>query len=448
MKKVDQGNKPTERPGQQQILGTQPTNVIRATAPREEMRPVDKAASETTKVASFMDRLAEADRRALLGAARAEHYEPGDVICRQGDEGDMLYVIVSGRVAVLKEILGGNKRSGAILLGYRGSGEILGEMSLVGSRERSASLVAVEDSEMLCIEAVRFSALMVRQPAISWAVLSVLNDRLQEADAARTVIVQEEQELAQQVVDLTGETERLAELARVRQETIELLVHDLRTPVAVIDGCLQMLEASLPPDALAAVEKILGLADQSTARLMSLLEELLSAARQESTMATLVREPCDLPRMLREAVESAQATAQGAKLALSLELPQRGSGGQTDDGLSAVGDRAQLRRVVDNLIENAMSYTPGGGRVVVAAALAGDEIQVSVTDTGPGVPEGHRELIFERFTRVPGVEGRRQGFGLGLYFCRQVVEAHGGRIWVEPGPGGVGSRFVFTLPRQ
>jgi signal transduction histidine kinase len=262
------------------------------------------------------------------------------------------------------------------------------------------------------------------------------------------VIVQEEQELAQQVVDLTGETERLAELARVRQETIELLVHDLRTPVAVIDGCLQMLEASLPPGALAAVEKILALADQSTARLMSLLEELLSAARQESTMATLVREPCDLPRMLREAVESAQATAQGAKLALSLELPQRGSEGQADDGLSAVGDRAQLRRVVDNLIENAMSYTPGGGRVVVAAALAGDEIQVSVTDTGPGVPEGHRELIFERFTRVPGVEGRRQGFGLGLYFCRQVVEAHGGRIWVEPGPGGVGSRFVFTLPRQ
>ena len=449
IEKVDHSSKPKEQQGRGKILGARPPAAIGAKTIGETMGVIDRAASEGTTTASFMDRLTEADRQALIATTHFQRYRPGDVICRQGDVGDMLYVVVRGRVAVLKEILGGSKRSGAILLGYRGPGEILGEMSLVGSQERSASLVAVEDSELLCMEATRFSALMARQPAISWAVLSVLNDRLQEADAARTSIVQEEQDLAQQVVDLTSETERLAELARTRQETIELLVHDLRTPVAVIDGCLQMMETSLPPDALAPVEKILALADRSAARLMQLLEELLSAARQEGTLATLVREPFDLRRMLREAVESAEATARGAKLTLSLELPEQASGEESEDaGLSAMGDRAQLRRVVDNLVENAMSYTPGGGRIVVAAALADDEIQVSVTDTGPGVPEEHRELIFERFTRVPGIEGRRQGFGLGLYFCRQVIEAHGGRIWMEPGPGGLGSCFIFTLPLQ
>jgi signal transduction histidine kinase len=306
----------------------------------------------------------------------------------------------------------------------------------------------VADSDLLAMGAAPFSALMTRQPAISWAVLSVLNDRIQEADTARMVIAQEEQDLARRVANLKGEAERLAELARVRQETIELLVHDLRTPVAVIDGCLQLLEASLSPEALESVAKVMALAERSTARLMALLEELLGAARQESGLSTLAREPFDLGDMLREAIESAQATARGAELTLSLALPEPAASGQPGAGLTAMGDRTQVRRVVDNLVQNAISYTPGGGKIVVAAAPAGDEIEVSVTDTGPGVPAEHREIIFERFTRVPGIEGRRQGFGLGLYFCRQVIEAHGGRIWVEPGPGGVGSRFVFTLPRQ
>jgi signal transduction histidine kinase len=85
---------------------------------------------------------------------------------------------------------------------------------------------------------------------------------------------------------------------------------------------------------------------------------------------------------------------------------------------------------------------------MVAAAERGGQVEVSVTDNGPGVPPQHREHVFERFGRVPGLEGRRQGFGLGLYFCRQVVQGHGGRIWVEPGPGDVGSRFVLTLPLE
>jgi len=97
-----------------------------------------------------------------------------------------------------------------------------------------------------------------------------------------------------------------------------------------------------------------------------------------------------------------------------------------------------------NLLDNALSYTPAGGSVVIAAVRGENEVEVSVTDTGVGVPPEHREHIFERFARVPGDQGRRRGFGLGLYLCRQVVQAHGGRIWVEP--GNVGSSLVFTLP--
>jgi signal transduction histidine kinase len=174
--------------------------------------------------------------------------------------------------------------------------------------------------------------------------------------------------------------------------------------------------------------------------MMSLLEELLEAAHRETLGREAVREPIDLNKLLRDAVDGAQASARGAHLKLSLALPARLPPLQ--------GDRTQLHRVLGNLLENAISYTPDGGQIVVAAREVGQQAEVSVTDTGPGIPEQHRELIFERFVRVPGVAGRRHGFGLGLYYCRQVIRAHGGRIWAEPAPRGSGSRFVFRLPLQ
>jgi signal transduction histidine kinase len=142
--------------------------------------------------------------------------------------------------------------------------------------------------------------------------------------------------------------------------------------------------------------------------------------------------------LVQSMVESVRVTAPQCEVHLDCALPANLP--QTQ------GDPIQLERVLGNLLDNAISYTPCEGRIEVAAVGRDGMVEVSVTDTGPGVPPEHREDIFERFTRVPGVEGRKKGYGLGLYSCRQIVEAHGGRIWVEPGPQGVGSRFVFTLP--
>jgi signal transduction histidine kinase len=393
-------------------------------------------ASAAARTVSFMDRLGEADCRALKTRAREEWYAAGAVICNEGDPGDALYVIEGGQVAVLKESADGR----LTLLALRGPGEILGEMSLVGQQPRSASLVAVENTYLLRIEAADFPVLMDRHPGISWAVLNVLNDRLQAADIARTAIVREGQNLAQRLQRVTTETERLVELARVRQETIELVVHDLRTPMAVIEGCLQMLRVSLPQEALDSAEEILALAERSTGRLLSLLGKLLTAARQEDPGLSMARQPVNLARLLRSAVDSVRSMAEGFEIELTVELPS---------GLPRpLGDTAQLERVLSNLLDNALSFTPAGGSIVVAASQTGAEIEVSVTDTGAGIPPQHREHVFERFAQVPGSKGRRRGFGLGLYSCRQMVQAHGGRIWVEPGPGDVGSRFAFTLPLE
>jgi signal transduction histidine kinase len=384
---------------------------------------------------SFMDRLSEADRQVLLARGQRRFFPAGTVICQEGDPGDALYVVERGQVAVLKEMSDGR----STLLGYRGRGEVLGEMSLVSQQPRFASIVVEEDAELLCIPAAEFPTLM-SYSGISWAILNVLNDRLLNADLARTSILQAEQKLARRVRRLTTEAERQAQLTRVREEALELITHDLRTPLTVIDGCLQMLRNELSEGAPASLIDILGLAARSVEQLSSLVDALLEAARQEESGIVVTARPVDLAVLIEGAVENVAAVAADADIRLACKV--------APDLPRPLADAEKVERVVLNLLDNALSYTPSGGEVVVAAEARDALIEVSVNDTGPGVPAEYRESIFERFVRVPDTKGRRKGFGLGLYFCRQVVEAHGGDIWVEPGSGDVGSRFVFTLPLE
>jgi signal transduction histidine kinase len=114
-------------------------------------------------------------------------------------------------------------------------------------------------------------------------------------------------------------------------------------------------------------------------------------------------------------------------------------------------DQEQIERVLLNLVDNAIKFTPSGGQVVIEAyppqRLGGHDgfVRVQVRDTGPGVPDEHKERLFDRFAQMEGQKTQRRGTGLGLTFCKLAVEAHNGRIWVEDSPQG-GAIFVFTLP--
>jgi signal transduction histidine kinase len=393
-----------------------------------------EAAATPGRKPSFMERLSTADRQALRARARQQRIAATTIICQEGSPGDSLYVVQAGKVAVLKEVSDGR----SILLGYRGPGEVLGEMSLLGQQPRSASVIAVEDTDLLTISAADFPTLIDNYPGINWAILNVLNDRLHAADTARTAVVQTGRNLERRVRRLTTEAERQADLARARQEALELIAHDLRTPLTVIDGCLQILRSTLPPATLASSGDVLDLAVYSTKRLSSLLQTLLEAARQDELGVSLNLQSVNLVDLVKSAEESLQPTAASSGISLGLEI--------APDFPRPVGDVEKLERVVLNLLENALGYTPDGGSVVVVGKARSEEIEISVIDTGPGIPPEYRETVFERFVRVPGVTGRQKGFGLGLYYCRQVIKAHHGRIWMEPGPGGIGSRFVLVLP--
>ena len=154
---------------------------------------------------------------------------------------------------------------------------------------------------------------------------------------------------------------------------------------------------------------------------------------------TLQIERIDVGAVIADVLDVEQQLAEQKHIALEARL--------STEPLVAQADREVLQRVLINLVDNALKFAPQQGQVwIEGRALAEDAgVQIAVVDTGPGVPVEERERIFEKFTRVRGQAPVRRGVGLGLTFCQMAVEAHGGQIWIEDGPGGRGSRFVFTI---
>jgi PAS domain S-box-containing protein len=230
-------------------------------------------------------------------------------------------------------------------------------------------------------------------------------------------------------------SERLA-LDEMRLDLMSMIFHDLRSPLGNIISSLEMMQATLSKED-EAHQSVLSIALRSSRRLSRLVESLLDLGQLESGQAVLHKSAGLISSLIAEAVEEVHPVAEARGHLLQFGV------GKTE--LPAVEmDVDMIRRVLINLLENAIKYTRTGGRIVVAARTQGSELLVSVNDNGPGIPRGEEKAIFEKFARVHP-EGHPKGLGLGLAFCRLAVLAHNGRIWVESEPG-QGSTFYFTLP--
>lgn len=234
---------------------------------------------------------------------------------------------------------------------------------------------------------------------------------------------------------LRDTSERLA-LDELRADLTSMIFHDLRSPLGNVISSLEVLESSLPEND-EAMQSVLTIAVRSSRRLSRLVESLLDLGQLEAGQAVLHKTQGSISTLIAEAVEEIHpvAEAKGHMLQFSLEPA----------GLPAVEmDVDMIRRVLINLLENAVKYTRSGGRISISADRTGDKVRVKVSDSGPGIPTTDQQRIFDKFARLQQ-EGRVKGLGLGLAFCRLAVEAHGGRIWVESQVG-QGSTFSFTLP--
>jgi PAS domain S-box-containing protein len=225
------------------------------------------------------------------------------------------------------------------------------------------------------------------------------------------------------------------ELEQLRSDLTSMVYHDLRGPLTNMHVAVHKLADVLQKHENPAVLKMLQLGLRSTQRLQRMIDSLLDIQRLEEGNSMLNRQPTEMRPLLLDAVQLVQPLAQEANQLLELDIR---------DMPVVRLDADMITRVVINLIENAVKYTPDNGKIVLAGAKVQETITISITDSGPGIPPDMLGQIFDKFSRVKH-EGAPKGVGLGLAFCRLAVEAHGGRIWVES-DGVQGSCFKFTLP--
>jgi signal transduction histidine kinase len=229
--------------------------------------------------------------------------------------------------------------------------------------------------------------------------------------------------------------ERVRDLVGAKEQFMRMLTHDLRNPLTSILSSLWTVSGDQFGLDAAQEKMLIGNAFRASQRLNALLEDLLDLYRLEAGKLNLALTPFDMPGLVREAVEQITPVAQEKGLMVAHEL-----GGELPE---VVGDRNKLFRVMSNLLSNAVKYTFEGG-VRVEIEVTEPTITVRVRDTGLGIDPEEAANLFQPFARTKAT-AHIKGCGLGLAFCRQMVEAHGGRIWVDSEVG-KGSSFNFSLP--
>jgi signal transduction histidine kinase len=251
----------------------------------------------------------------------------------------------------------------------------------------------------------------------------------------RERLLEAEREAAEALVE---QNERLIEIDRMKDRFVSSVSHELRTPLTSMVGYLELLVGG--EDELDEEERahFLEIVNRNCLRLNRLVDDILFVARVDAGRLSLEREGVDFGELAASAVESARAAASGKGIDLQLSV---------EDGLPQLAaDSLRLTQMLDNLISNAVKFTPAGGTVTVSVSSNGAGIRLGVADTGVGIPADEVDRVFDRFFRASS-SSVAQGTGLGLSIVKSIVDVHGGTVSVESTEG-VGTTFAVDLPAR
>ena len=314
-----------------------------------------------------------------------------------------------------------------LLFANTGFAEILGLD--VPPQSGSALVEVVRQTELL--EAVR--AVVKGEPRVE---TEIVTGTLRQHFFAATVASVRAADTLGAVIVLHDITE-LRKLERVRRDFVANVSHEFKTPLTAIQGFAETLLGGAiddPQNRLRFLEIIL----EHSRRLARLTDDLLKLSKMDADKLELEIRRLSVAQFVESCIETTQRTAAEKDLRVSVNLQE-----PLPD---IAADRRRLAEVLQNLLDNAMQYTPAGGQIMVGASANGAEVTITVSDTGIGIPKADQSRIFERFYRVDVARSREVGgTGLGLSISKHLVEAHGGRIWVESEVG-QGSQFHFTVP--
>jgi len=222
----------------------------------------------------------------------------------------------------------------------------------------------------------------------------------------------------------------------LREDLFAMIYHDLRSPLANVVSSLEVMGTLLPKENSSSLQMVLKIANRATDRIQRLVNSLLDIHRLEAGQLIANRTAVDPSMLLLDALDAVKPLYEARQQEMTVTIPENLPDLSIDEDM--------IRRVLINLLENAIKFTPAAGKLSLGIRKEDAQVQIWVHDTGPGIPPEQQQAIFEKFTRLRSVSAPK-GLGLGLAFCRLAVEAHGGMIWVDSQPG-AGSRFIFSLP--
>jgi signal transduction histidine kinase len=306
--------------------------------------------------------------------------------------------------------------------------EVSRDVSATASFLSALRLVLFGSGGLALLAALAGSLLLARQIARPLREMELATGAIAGGDFARRLPVTSQDEVGRLAESINRMARDLARLEAARREFIAKISHDLRTPLTAIKGFVVNLQDTAP----AAMQPTLATMDQQADRLVRLVNDLLTLSRLQRGEQSLQRSPTDLAKVLRSAACLAGTKAERLGVALSLDLQ--------DDVPLVSADADRLEQVAVNLLDNAIKFTPPGGTVQVCLGKAVRQVVVRVLDEGRGPTDEEAARAFEPYYRGP--EG---GAGLGLSIAREIVIAHGGRIWLVARPEG-GGEAGFGLP--
>jgi signal transduction histidine kinase len=369
-------------------------------------------------LASFLSTKDENTLRWLVSdEASTEHrYEPGDVILREGENGDSIFVIGSGSAeAVLSA--GGDQ---AIVLSVMRRGETFGEMGFFERRPRSATVRAREGCLVLEVKGQALRGLADAHPELGFRILLQVSERLRTKNEQLLTLHLKSMEAAN----------------RAKDEFVAMLGHELRNPLGAITTAIHVLDTRGAGEDVAA--RLRGIIVRQTHHLSRLVDDLLDVSKFVSGKVALHRELVDLEEVAERALASFREAGKASRHVIAL----------TGTPVRVYGDPTRLHQVVTNLLDNAVKFTPPEGRVEITVAADRTNAVLTVVDTGAGLDPDVVHEIFDLFVQGSHTLARSDGgLGLGLTIVKRLVELHGGTVSASSAGPNRGSEFMVRLPR-
>ncbi len=366
-------------------------------------------------------------------------YPPEHILCHEGAYEEIFYIIANGSAVISKKI---SEQDGERVLRIAGKGDLVGEMALIQNAPRAATVRTITECTVLEMGKKDFGTMLSRSPSMAINIIRTTLDRMHANDQMA-------------IQDLQNTNKVLRQLDRNKLEFIQVAAHELRTPITVVKGYVNVLRSFPELKANPALDEVIEGITKGADRMHEVVNTMLDVTRIDSETLKVRAVPVPLKRVISDIAHGFITAATERNIELIIE--------HDPETPNINADPTLIQKAVYHLIVNAIKYTPDGGKVILSSRPITMEnntpgVEVSVKDSGIGLEIEHHELVFEKFYQVGGVaihsSGKTSfkggGPGLGLAIVRGVARAHGGKTWVESSghdeinfPGSV---FYLQLP--